>query len=49
MMQFNRTFADRPAGKSPTSNAGAESWESLRRLWRRFLRALRDALAAVAA
>jgi hypothetical protein len=49
MMQCNRTFADRPAGTSPTGNAGAESRESLRRLWRRFLRALRDALSAVAA
>jgi hypothetical protein len=49
MMRFKLTFADRPAGKSPTGNAGTEGWESLRQLWRQFLRALRDALSGVAA
>jgi hypothetical protein len=51
MTQLNATSAGRSAGNSnsPARTRGAESGDSVRGLWRRFLRALREALAVMAA
>jgi hypothetical protein len=49
MMHFKLTFTDSPAGTSPAGSPAAKGREAVRLFWRRFLRALRDALAGMAA